>query len=350
MIEWQKKFNPIPCPIPCFERKTFETLKKAGQDLTIEARVWSFQLFRDPANDDNWPISKAVIDAYWGELLWEYQTKLGHLKKHQRKFARIQNKDGREIKVALVDIHSIRVSGISALIEMGVPPDIVQQVVGHYTLVMTLYYSKQRHSRTNRILRQMISDSQFDPLKIEHLEDAADFEDLLGWLFNNRAEEDSVGFGMYRERFGRGDGSVHVMEHGVCPGGRCDTGGELIASASTNAPVPPFACSLCRYRLTGPMFLVGLVHNANRLMFQYRRIAEEIARVNAELAAFFKKHPDDDAPELEAALEILYRQSEPLALQWFAERRYVRLPSNAWPHRAALSMGFFPRSSPASIP
>ncbi len=325
LLDWQRKFNPIQRPIPCLERGTYEALKKAGQDLTIEARTKSFPLFRDPANDDNWPISKAVIDAYWGELLWAYQQTLGTTKKRQRQFARVVEKDGRPVKVPLIDIHTLRVSGISSLIEMGVPPDIVQQVVGHYTLVMTLYYSKQRASRVNRILRQKIAESRFDPVKIEHLEDAAEFEDLLQWLINNRPEEDAVGLGMYRERFGRGDGSVHVMEHGVCPGGRCDTGGEFITSANTHGPVPPFACPLCRYRLTGPMFLVGLVHNGNRLMLQYRRVGEEIARVNAELAAFLEEHPDDDAPELESTLEMLYRVAEPLALQWFAERRYVEV-------------------------
>ena len=325
LIEWQRKFNPIQQPIPCLERGTYETLKKAGQDLTIEARTKSFPLFRDPANDDNWPVSKAVIDAYWGELLWAYQQTLGTSKKRQRRFAHLVEKNGRPAKEALIDIHTLRVSGISSLIEKGVPPDIVQQVVGHYTLVMTLYYSKQRHSRINRILRKKIAESKFDPASIEHLADAADFEDLLQWLVNNRADEDAVGVGMYRERFGRGDGSVHVMEHGICPGGHCDTGGEFIASANAHGPVPPFACPLCRYRLTGPMFLVGLVHNANRLIFQYRRVAEEIARVNAELQAIAEAHPDEDAPELDATAEMLYRQSEPLILQWFAERRYAEV-------------------------
>ena len=325
LLDWQRKFNLIQHPIPCLERETYVMLKNAGQDLTIEVRTKSFPLFRDPANDDNWPISKDVIDAYWGELLWSYQKTLDASKKRHRQFARVIKKNGRPVKAALVDIHTLRVSGISALIEMGVPPDIVQQVVGHYTLVMTLYYSKQRTSRVNRILRQKIAESRFDPVKVEHLEDTAEFEDLLQWLINNRPEEDAVGLGMYRERFGRGDGSVHVMEHGLCPGGRCDTGGEFNTSSNAHGPVPPFACPLCRFRLTGPMFLVGLVHNANRLMLQYRRIGEEIARVNAELAAFLEERPEDDAPELEATLEMLYRQSEPLALQWFAERRYVEV-------------------------
>ena len=117
LIDWQRKYNPIQHPIPCLERMTYETLKKAGQDLTIEARTKSFPLFRDPSNDDNWPLSKAIIDSYWGELLWAYQQKLDTSKKRQRKFARIVEKDGRPVKVPLIDIHTLRVSGISSLIE-----------------------------------------------------------------------------------------------------------------------------------------------------------------------------------------------------------------------------------------
>ncbi|MFU0418047.1 tyrosine-type recombinase/integrase, partial [Acinetobacter baumannii] len=43
---------------------------------------------------------------------------------------------------ATFDLHSLRVSIITAMYEEGIPPEYLMKIVGHATVLMTLYYTK----------------------------------------------------------------------------------------------------------------------------------------------------------------------------------------------------------------
>ena len=142
----------------------------------------------------------------------------------------------------------------------------------------------------------------------------ADFQELSNSLFNKEDTAWPLERLSHERRFG--NGSILVFTHGVCPGGTCETGGE------DGSPLPRAgACSLCRYRLTGPAFLPGLVMNANVLIHEVRRTGLEIAALNAEI----RKTEDEGRPSgpLRARVEAAYRKNEAAATEWAAEVQYA---------------------------
>jgi hypothetical protein len=136
---------------------------------------------------------------------------------------------------------------------------------------------------------------------------------------------------------GHGDGSINVMAHGICPGGECSTGGEWSQGFGYVAVPRPLACSLCRYRLTGPMFLPGLVLNANRLMHELRRKGQEIASLNEERESL----TDAGKPihGVGARIEALYRETDTIAAEWAAEVQYVDLAEKMFEGVVAQAQG-----------
>ena len=214
------------------------------------------------------------------------------------------------------------------MIEAGLPPDMVQDVAGHATIVMTLYYNKIKASKLNASMAAVLDDMSVKLDGIDALVEA-DYERLSEFLLNTRDPEDAVGKSLLGERMSKGDGAVDVMTHGICPGGECASGGEFANQAVGYLPVSrPLACSLCRYRLTGPMFLPGLVLNANKLMHELRRKGQEIARLQEEREAL--EDAGKSSHRVRASIEALYRETDIVAAEWAAEVQYVHLAEAAF--------------------
>lgn len=325
MREWQIERNPIGAPIPCIERHDFSQLRNPDIEISLKT---TYPLFRDPVEPGNWPITRDKFADYWNQLVAAAEDELiAAGRKVSLTIEKEVSKGPKKARVmkrmAAYDIHSLRVSGITALIEAGMPPDMVRQVAGHSTLVMTLYYNKINASSLNEKLSSALDSLHFNLESVGALEEA-DFARLSEFLINTRSPEDASGKAMLSERIGHGDGSVEVMLHGICPGGECSTGGEFTNQAVGYMPVPrPMACSLCRYRLTGPMFLPGLVLNANRLMHEMRRKGKEIADLNDKKALIEEQ---GKSPHLvKAQIEALYRETDTIGAEWAAETQYIQI-------------------------
>ncbi|VVB42141.1 protein of unknown function [Beijerinckiaceae bacterium RH AL1] len=224
--------------------------------------------------------------------------------------------------VSLYDIHTIRVSGITALLEAGLPPDLVMRLAGHSTIAMTMYYNKPSASALNAKLSAVMKKAGYDLDSVNLTRER--LESISAFLVNSRPEEDRADLHLLQEISGRGDGSVEVMAHGICPGGDCSTGGVYLKNEQIGyAPVPRrLACSLCRYRLTGPMFLPGLVGNANRLIFELHRKGQEIGTLNNEIRS--SRLTNSEAALKRCRVNSLYRETGAICEEWAAEVIYVR--------------------------
>ncbi|MEJ8676095.1 VPA1269 family protein [Chromobacterium amazonense] len=323
MREWQIEHNPVARPVYCIEKHEFE---KTQNPEVIASLKTTYALFRDPADPRGWPLNRDKLFDYWSRLLAtaedELATKGINIRlTEEKEVSKGPKKKPIMKRFAAYDIHTLRVSGISALIEAGMPPDMVQEVAGHATLVMTLYYNKIKASRLNETLSKTLDKLHNSLDSIDGMSEA-EFEHLSEFLVNNRAPEDAIGQSLLGQRIGHGDGAVEVSVHGICPGGECSTGGEFQNQAVGYGPVPrPLACSLCRYRLTGPMFLPGLVLNANRLMYELRIKGKEIAELNEER----ERLEDAGKPThtIKAKIEALYRETDVVGAEWAAEVQYV---------------------------
>lgn len=69
------------------------------------------------------------------------------------------------------------------------------------------------------------------------------------------------------------------------------------------------------------MFLAGLVHNANRLMYELRKIGERIQELNQLVKDLEEQGASTRI--VRNQIDCLYRQSEDVSVEWSAEVQYV---------------------------
>jgi hypothetical protein len=85
---------------------------------------------------------------------------------------------------------------------------------------------------------------------------------------------DHVGVELLQDRASRNSASFDAFFHGICPGGRCNEGGKKIAAGKFEAVWRERACGACRFRVTGPRFLAGMVDRADLLMVEIQMSKE----------------------------------------------------------------------------
>lgn len=268
LIKWQKKYNPVNKPYKWIDIDDIQ-LKKKSESTLLEMGD-NFFLFRDIANKNSQePILDSRVQYYWKMLLAELEKRINFqrdlIKKEPIYF--IKKWQGRKPLVSYYDLHSLRVTNITALYQAGVPYSILSKyVAGHSTVLMTIYYTKFNQSH--------ISDALNEATKQISLKEQENFNDFLA---NANYEE-------LNERVIYNDiSSINVIEQldnkssilsdiGICPVGenKCDEGGEEIlshANIKTYAPVAngPKNCIRCRFFITGVPFLIGLSAKFNEL-------------------------------------------------------------------------------------
>lgn len=325
LITWQQRYNPISHPVRA-ERDYWVTQLRSDEVTAMIPEV--YPLFRDPGSDNgSLPPTYQQLQTYWNlfciaaeEALHTHHDTPFRLTRDRLRY--VKGKEHAE-RVALFDLHTLRVSGITALIEAGLPPHLVQDIVGHATLVMTLYYHKIHPGQINRALTDALESRELSLERIPEI--LRDLDAYDSFLINTRAAEDAIGREILPSALG--NGTYQVLSHGICPGGDCRTGGEYAASLKDHQPVPRAgACSLCRYRLTGPMFLAGLVINANKIMAELHAKGQAIARLNDHIRT--RRREGQTVIAFESRRELLYRELENLWQEWAAEHHYVKTCAN----------------------
>jgi hypothetical protein len=272
MLALQTKYNPIQGPS--------KEYKENSRELTRgdpERYPDFYPLFRDPQNQHGMAISDDKVRRYWKNLLHHCQEDINQLFGYE--YPLITN-DG-----MLFDLHSLRVTMVSNLLEAGVSLEVVRDLVGHATTMMTWHYNGLRSAKLNVSVQAAMEarSAAHDRLAAkdrEAIEAYADEAVVPDFVDNH------VGVGMLREYGKRRDlAPFEIFLHGICPGGSCSTGGEK-GSGERFLPVwRERACSGCRYRVTGPKFLPGIQNRINNLFAELRlaeRRAREISRAIEE--------------------------------------------------------------------
>ncbi len=322
----QEEFNPISEPIQAIDRKDKNKFSK--EVITAKA----YPLFRDPAYSDNLPISTDKLHRYWRRLL-KHCEPIVHAKRKKIFGENTSFYPFFDVNDNPVwDIHSIRVAVVTSLLEQGVPPTIVQLLVGHKSPVMTLYYEAIDNAKTHQAIatalegrRRAAANAIASATSEEEVNEK--MSTLLGGVITPKSNE--VGAEASEDlndlisdnltKFGRLQNvpsGFNVFAHGICPGGNCSQGGKR--KGRTFTPVHrDKACSRCRFRLTGPAFLAGLALNANILISEISASAEKERNLNREIL----EHEDADMPttilETRVNQEIAFRDE--LWADWAAE-------------------------------
>lgn len=272
--DWQERYNPCTRGLTRAELTDSRTL--VSEDVAARLPKLHF-LFRDAAymRAPLEPPSAARMDGFWKMLLEELERRLD--------MQGVRMPDGSPVQMVITrdaagrvssvryDAHSLRVSGLSALAQAGVPIQVLSQLAGHSTIVMTLYYVKVSAGEVSRELDEAtIRMQELEQLDWEQrlMSGLPDSVHDMAWYASDAAK---VQMGPENAA------SWETMEEGVCPNGatRCGDGGPLVVlkgRTEHHGPVPggPRNCALCRFFVTGPAFLGGLVARFNSLTAQVR--------------------------------------------------------------------------------
>jgi hypothetical protein len=269
--EWQVENYPLKQPT------RFANVVPSLGDLPTKDVIAStpdrYYLFRDLCGRyPEAPVTSGRLQVIFVRLMEKLEEELWERK--------ITNADGSKISLILTrdktgnarssifDLHSLRVTGLTAFVKAGVPIHILSKLVaGHSTFLMTLYYAQMDIGYITDIL----SDAQTkiaDNAGTELAQALATLE--AGELRKITAHNSAFGISAIKSS----DSALWSwMDWGICPvnNQKCNEGGEAVqdhADRNYFAPVKGGAgnCPLCRFFITGPQFLLGLVAKFNETM------------------------------------------------------------------------------------
>lgn len=282
---WQAKYNPCSTPIAWSSLTERHFGRTPPHNSILEEMGDACFLFRDPLERDPEdrlrPISPHALHVAWNKLLMELE------KRCKARGEKLNNGDPIEFVYEsksgihpIYPLHSLRVSLITAYaLDGGVPFQVLSKlIVGHSRLIMTLYYTKLGKAHVTEIM----ADAELS-IKSKEQESYRRFLSEAEYLKleKNVAYNDPVALHAAVQA-APGGVSLIVEDRGVCTvgGTRCNEGGELYDSAKKHyGPTPGYPaqrnCTRCRFFLTGPAFLPGLIAHFNVISFNLSECAKK---------------------------------------------------------------------------
>lgn len=322
--DWIQRYAPHP------NTQTIEDAQGHRNTPTewIDSQHRFYCLFRDPAvtdrvHDKSLPVSKQKLTRLWGRLSLEVQNRINARSTSEAHRIRLV-KPGTEndaYPVAIHDLHTLRVSGITDLLDRGVPLNIVSEyVAGHATYIMTLWYDAPTPGAVRRAMtqaQQRAGDS-LGPLP-RLLE--SEIEELKPFLLSNPDFQDSyTGFDALQDNIGL----IQVRHSGICPGTRCEEGG--LTDKGRIEPVPVGdrgpSCPQCRFWLTGPAFLIGQVIEGNQLIMKIRNKVASLASSREKIMDAEDVGDAGLADLLRGKNDIEERQLNNMLTEWWHRMRF----------------------------
>lgn len=277
--QWLAQYSPYP------ELRGRSSLGKIMTEDGEKSEKKFYCLFRDPTStrgnrDQSKPVTATVISKAFGLLCAEAEKRINEKLSDGKNKISLTKKD--DPKKSRYDIHTLRVSGITDLLDKGVPLGIVQKfVAGHATFVMTLHYDNPSHSRVREHLenarQKQNSESDFDF-------DESKLGDLRSHFVVNQ-NYGETGYTAF-DALEKNAGIASVKLSGICPGTSCEEGGYDFTGKAA-IPVPAGdrgpSCPQCRFWLTGPMFLLGQVIEGNQLIRKIKKKVSSIDKIRESM-------------------------------------------------------------------
>lgn len=152
--DWQEQYNPLAAPTSW--TALGKQRSECPQDLA--ARGSACFLFRDPTQSNpTLPITNGKVQILWARLMEEAEKRLADRGDRRHDGSPIQlvlsRTNGMPARLAY-DLHSLRVTMITALYDNGVPVDRLMKVAGHCATLMTLYYVKESREKISLTLTE----------------------------------------------------------------------------------------------------------------------------------------------------------------------------------------------------
>lgn len=330
---WQEKYNPISqrtswTQLDGRHIKAKSKLQLAGYSDTC----FLFRLAEARTSERHLPLTQDSLDKPWLNLLAALELRLierGETHCNGQSIRFLPPLDERKIssKKTLFPLHSLRVSLITALaLEGQVPFPILQKLVGHSRLLMTLYYTKPGATYISDVLLKAAERLEANKeASIQSFLLDTEYGELLKKAICNNVS--SVAAAIPQHPAARNAVGWMPMHHGLClvggntsevednnSVGGCYNGGPQIGTPSLKkyGPVPGGSrnCVRCRWFVTEPHHLPALAAHFNTIAYHFDEgrnacIAQEKTLQN------LKKQKADAEEENKPFMRIdAYRQAE----------------------------------------
>jgi hypothetical protein len=288
---WQSKYNPIRSRTSWTELDSRHMAAKSEVQLAgYPDTCFLFRLPEARLGERHLPIGDNTLQPAWFELLEALQNRLAARGETHANGAPIRlvppPEEGNGKRTTLYPLHSLRVSLVTALaLEGQVPFPILQKLVGHSRLLMTLYYTKPGATRINAALSDAARrlEAQKDASIQNFLLDT-EHDQLLQQAICNSPS--SLAAAVPEHPASRSPAGWMPMHHGLClVGGNtsevegrrsiggCYNGGPIITPPpkQKNGPVPGGSrnCVRCRWFVTREHHLPALVAHFNTIAYHF---------------------------------------------------------------------------------
>jgi hypothetical protein len=270
--DWQVRYNPVSAPVAWTELESKHFGRTPPHPGVLAQRGTACFLFRDPcAKRPDLPLISEAVERLWVRLLERLQAACvarGETFDNGESMVFVEPGSEKGSFNPLFPLHALRVSLISYLIlDAGLDPVIVSKLIaGHSTIIMTLYYTKIGNLQMREVME-----------KAEREFFEADQKNHRRFLQEATMQEVAKQFSaLSDDAYSAGAGargpSMVFDDKGICPVGgmRCNEGGAKLIDRKGGTifgPVPGWPrsrnCTSCRFFLTGPAYLSGMMAHAN---------------------------------------------------------------------------------------
>ncbi|MNM35969.1 Tyrosine recombinase XerC [compost metagenome] len=283
--DWQTKYNPLSEPTSWISIQRVLGKDRLNKKI-LQARGTQCFLFRTDSSGK--PLHTRSAFEYTLPLL------LYRIQRDGENLASKPDSMARSKYLSVYTPHSLRVSLITAFIADGdAPIHLISKLVGHSSLVMTIYYVKLSSQQMRRTMgetekraAQRVAEGHANTIRLEGLHPVRD--QLIVTDGNRSLIEADVP-----------NSACVVFDWGICPmsASGCHIGGPELKSGQNevfSAVVSGYLgqknCPRCRFFVTGIPFLGGLVALANEISLEIYTESgrfEEFSRMVRKLEAEF---------------------------------------------------------------
>jgi len=324
MIDQVRSYQKLYGAPPCLVKESDEPVKASSRN---QVRNYLYPdicpLFRYKDQGSFFPPSHPQITYFWGQLCAVFDEKnaswvdpvsgIAQRRPGVPLMSRTYKNHGSDVgrtkiyewSVPLYDIHSLRVAGVSRLLDANIPLAMVAAIAGHGVLAMTIHYYKA----DKEVLRQTM-DKAFATLDTDALLETVtkNLEALRDdrWALGTRE-------GLTKFAEARKSGLFSITISGVCPGTSCKTGLLDELRDGPSREVPGSRCALCRYHIYGYPFAAGLIYEHNCLLYALLGKANKQVEIrqaiieaedNGRHGEMWRLRGEDDRLDQEAALDL----------------------------------------------
>lgn len=353
---WQEKYNPITRRTSWSELKAVHIpLKSSEQLATYPNACFLFRLRELHIGERHLPMTVSTMNRPWFELLFALQERLNATGQYDSggiSFTLVPpTEESNNGSTTYFPLQSLRVSLITALALDGmVPFTILQKLVGHSRLLMTLYYTKfgptfvatELEAAAARLeenkagtIKRFAADAKHDELmkKVAYNSSSS----IKNVIAEDPGARNPAGWMMLHHGMCVVGGNTSEIEENKKIGG-CHVGGPNIGTDLHPkwAPVPGGSrnCIRCRFFMTQPQHLPSLVATFNNYAYHFDEarnsciVAEErlqeISRLRQEVEASDRPFQQmDDFREHERVFESAMKKFSDLAENLVATWRLI---------------------------